>query len=69
MNLTMKLLKITFDGLPLFNGKGEIDFTATQRVMSENADKMNFLFTQNNHNFLIMFYLLSVLTLLVKRLY
>lgn len=51
MNLTMKLLKITFDGLPLFNGKGEIDFTATQRVMSENADKMNFLFTQNNHNF------------------
>lgn len=65
MNLTMKLLKITFDGLPLFNGKGEIDFTATQRVTSENADKMNFLFTQNNHNF----YLLSVLTLLAKRLY
>lgn len=49
--LNIKLLKITFDGLPLFNGKGEIDFTATQRVTSENADKMNFLFTQNNHNF------------------
>ena len=47
----MKLLKIAFDGLPLFNGKGEIDFTATQRVTPENADKMSFLFTQNNQNF------------------
>lgn len=47
----MKLLKIAFDGLPLFNGKGEIDFTATQRVTPENADKMSFLFTQNNQSF------------------
>lgn len=44
----MKLLKIAFDGLPLFNGKGEVDFTATQRVTSENADKMSLLFTKNN---------------------
>lgn len=47
----MKLLKIAFTGLPLFNGKNEIDFTATQRVTPENADKMSFLFTQNNQNF------------------
>ena len=47
----MKLLKIAFDGLPLFNGKGEIDFTATQRVTPENADKLSFLFTQNNQSF------------------
>ena len=47
----MKLLKIKFTGLPLFNGLGEIDFIANQRVSSENSNNMDLLFTQNNRNF------------------
>ena len=44
----MKLLKISALGLPLFKGKCEIDFLAQQRVSSDNADKMNCLFSNGS---------------------
>lgn len=47
----MKVLKISAEGLPLFNGRREIDFTATQRITPESADKMNLLFSQNSQNY------------------
>lgn len=47
----MKVLKISAEGLPLFSGRREIDFTATQRVTPESADKMNLLFSQNSQNY------------------
>lgn len=40
----MKLLKIAYKGLPLFDGSGEIEFVASQRVTDENADKKSLLF-------------------------
>lgn len=43
----MKLLKIEFDGLPLFNGKNEIDFVPMQRVAKDDIEEMNLLFTNN----------------------
>lgn len=48
----MKVLKIPAEGLPLFSGRREIDFTATQRVTPESADKMTLLFSQNSQNLL-----------------
>lgn len=56
----MKLLKIEFNGLPLFNGKGGIDFVASQRVTSDNAEKATLLFAQNN----LKIYLNNVLSLI-----
>lgn len=47
----MKVLKISAEGLPLFSGRREIDFTATQRVTPESADKMTLLFSQNSQNY------------------
>lgn len=47
----MKVLIISAEGLPLFSGRREIDFTATQRVMPESADKMTLLFSQNSQNY------------------
>lgn len=47
----MKLLKISALGLPLFKGKCEIDFLAQQRVSSDNADKMNCLFSNGSQCF------------------
>lgn len=47
----MKLLKITATGLPLFDGKCEIDFLAMQRVTEENSDRMNCLFTTKGQDF------------------
>ena len=47
----MKVLKISTEGLPLFSGRTEIDFTATQRVTPESADKMTLLFSQNSQNY------------------
>ena len=47
----MKVLKISIEGLPLFSGRTEIDFTATQRVAPESADKMTLLFSQNSQNY------------------
>lgn len=47
----MKVLKIFAEGLPLFSGRREIDFTATQRVTPESADKMTLLFSQNSQNY------------------
>ena len=47
----MKVLKISAEGLPLFSGRREIDFTATQRITPESADKMNLLFSQNSQNY------------------
>ena len=47
----MKLLKLSVSGLPLFSGKLEIDFAATQRVSSANAENMYNVFGriyQNN---------------------
>ena len=43
----MKMLKISAEGLPLFSGRREIDFTATQRVTPESADKMTLLYYLN----------------------
>lgn len=47
----MKVLKISAEGLPLCSGRREIDFTATQRVTPESADKMTLLFSQNSQNY------------------
>lgn len=47
----MKVLKISIEGLPLFSGRREIDFTETQRVTPESADKMTLLFSQNSQNY------------------
>ena len=47
----MKILKISIEGLPLFSGRTEIDFTAMQRVTPESADKMTLLFSQNSQNY------------------
>ena len=47
----MKLLKISALVLPLFKGKCEIDFLAQQRVSSDNADKMNCLFSNGSQCF------------------
>ena len=47
----MKLLKISVLGLPLCKGKCEIDFLAQQRVSSDNADKMNCLFSNGSQCF------------------
>lgn len=47
----MKLLKLAITGLPLFNGELEIEFAATQRVSSDNAENMHNVFGriyQNN---------------------
>lgn len=47
----MKLLKVAISGLPLFNGEVKIEFAATQRVSSENAENMHHVFGrvyQNN---------------------
>ena len=47
----MKLLRLSVSGLPLFSGKLEIDFAATQRVSSANAENMHNVFGriyQNN---------------------
>lgn len=56
----MKLLKVEFNGLPLVNGKGEIDFVASQRVTGDNAEKATLLFAQNN----LKIYLNNVLSLI-----
>lgn len=47
----MKVLNISAEGLPLFSGRREINFTATQRVTPESADKMILLFSQNSQNY------------------
>jgi len=47
----VKLLKISVSGLPLFQGKCEIDFLASQRVTSDNAEKMNCFFSTNTQRF------------------
>lgn len=47
----MKVLKISAEGLPLFSGRREIDFTATQRITPESADKMTLLFSKNSQNY------------------
>lgn len=47
----MKILKITANGLPLFNGKCEIDFLALQRVTEEKADRMSLIFSNSTRYF------------------
>lgn len=47
----MKLLKIAVEGLPLFNGKCEIDFIAQQRVSAQNAESMTLLFSNGLQNY------------------
>ena len=47
----MKILKIVVDGLPLFNGKCEIDFLALQRVDEEKAEKMSCAFSNSTRMF------------------
>lgn len=47
----MKLLKIAVSGLPLFLDRCEIDFVAMQRVTSDNADRMNCLFSTDSQRF------------------
>lgn len=47
----MKLLKISVAGLPLFDGKCEVDFLASQRVSCENAEKMKCLFKNTAQDF------------------
>lgn len=47
----MKLLKISANGLPLFDGGFEIDFLAKQRTTSEDKDKMGYLFSGKQRSF------------------
>lgn len=44
----MKILKISASGLPLFEKKCEIDFTAQQRVSADNANNLYCLFLSNS---------------------
>ncbi len=45
----MKILKIAFSGLPLVKDKGEIDFTASQRVKDD--DELSFLFKNGKNGY------------------
>ena len=47
----MILLKLCVSGLPLFQGKCEIDFMAQQRVTEENAEQMARIFSSGIQDF------------------
>ena len=47
----MMLLKLCVSGLPLFQGKCEIDFMAQQRVTEENAEQMARIFSSGIQDF------------------
>ncbi len=47
----MKLLKIVVTGIPLFQGKCEIDFLAQQRVDDEDSKDMSVIFSKGKQSF------------------
>ena len=51
MTLDMKILKISACGLPMFNGKCEINFLAQQRTTAEKAEKMGLVFSKGKQPF------------------
>ena len=47
----MKILKIRAEGISLFKGTCEMDFTALQRVNADNAEKMHPIFTTGGQTY------------------